>query len=95
MSLFVQVILTLLKDMNKDSSRSHTILLITVLQNDTLTMQKMTSKLYVVDLAGSEKVFKTAASGLRLEEAKSINTSLATLGKVINALTEKHVSENF
>jgi kinesin family protein 5 len=47
--------------------------------------------LYIVDLAGSEKVQKTAASGQRLEEAKSINTSLATLGKVINALTEKHV----
>ncbi|KAL0488632.1 hypothetical protein AKO1_015673 [Acrasis kona] len=77
-------------NMNRDSSRSHTILLITVSQVDTRNSQKFTSKLYIVDLAGSEKVYKTAATGTRLDEAKSINTSLATLGKVINALTEKH-----
>ena len=47
------------------------------------------SKLYLVDLAGSEKISKTGAQGQRLEEAKGINLSLTTLGKVIVALTDK------
>ena len=44
-------------------------------------------KLVLVDLAGSEKVEKTGAEGKVLEEAKTINKSLSTLGNVINALT--------
>ena len=48
-----------------------------------------TGKLYLVDLAGSEKISKTGAQGQTLEEAKSINKSLTTLGKVIVALTDK------
>ena len=48
-----------------------------------------TGKLYMVDLAGSEKIGKTGAVGQTLEEAKSINKSLTTLGKVIVALTDK------
>ncbi|KAG2391785.1 hypothetical protein C9374_013270 [Naegleria lovaniensis] len=76
--------------MNRDSSRSHTIFSVTVTQHDTKKGQKISSKLYLVDLAGSEKVCKTEATGLRLEEAKTINKSLATLAKVISALTEKN-----
>lgn len=45
------------------------------------------SKLYFVDLAGSEKVAKTNVSGQQLEEAKNINKSLTCLGMVINSLT--------
>ena len=41
-----------------------------------------------MDLAGSEKVSKTGAEGKVFEEAKKINMSLTTLGKVINALTD-------
>ena len=41
-----------------------------------------------MDLAGSEKVSKTGAKGLRLEEAKNINSSLTSLGMVINALSD-------
>ena len=44
--------------------------------------------LYLVDLAGSEKVAKTHVSGTQLDEAKGINKSLSTLGKVIHALTD-------
>lgn len=45
-------------------------------------------KLYCCDLAGSEKISKTEATGQTLEEAKMINKSLSALGNVINALTE-------
>jgi len=45
-------------------------------------------KLYLVDLAGSEKISKTGATGHTLEEAKIINKSLTTLGRVINNLTD-------
>lgn len=53
-----------------------------------------TGKLYLVDLAGSEKILKSGAQGQQLEEAKNINLSLTTLGKVIIALTDpktKHI----
>ncbi|KAH7295559.1 hypothetical protein KP509_27G054700 [Ceratopteris richardii] len=46
------------------------------------------SKLVVVDLAGSERLDKSGSEGHALEEAKSINLSLTSLGKCINALAE-------
>ena len=46
-------------------------------------------KLNLVDLAGCERVRVTGATGKRLEESKSINTSLSSLGNVIKALTDK------
>ena len=42
--------------MNEHSSRSHSIFLINVKQENTITETKLTGKLYLVDLAGSEKV---------------------------------------
>ena len=78
-----------LVDMNAESSRSHSIFLITISQRNTETGAQKTGNLYLVDLAGSEKVGKTGASGQTLEEAKKINKSLSALGMVINALTEK------
>jgi hypothetical protein len=50
------------------------------------------SKLLMVDLAGSERVRKTVSKGTRLDEAKSINTSLSALGNVIAALAEANMS---
>ena len=76
-------------DMNAESSRSHSIFLITISQRNTESGAQKTGNLYLVDLAGSEKVGKTGASGQTLEEAKKINKSLSALGMVINALTEK------
>ena len=49
--------------------------------------QVKVGKLNLVDLAGSERVAVTGATGKRLEESKSINKSLSTLGNVITALT--------
>jgi kinesin family protein 5 len=77
--------------MNAESSRSHSIFVITLTQKNIETGSTKSGKLYLVDLAGSEKVGKTGASGQTLEEAKKINTSLTSLGMVINALTDGKV----
>ncbi|CEF65719.1 Kinesin heavy chain [Strongyloides ratti] len=75
-------------NMNEHSSRSHSVFLITVNQENKNTNKKLSGKLYLVDLAGSEKVSKTGAEGMVLEEAKNINKSLSALGNVIAALAE-------
>lgn len=43
-------------DMNEHSSRSHSIFLISIKQENVETEMKLSGKLYLVDLAGSEKV---------------------------------------
>uniref|UniRef100_A0AAY4EWN5 Kinesin-like protein n=1 Tax=Denticeps clupeoides TaxID=299321 RepID=A0AAY4EWN5_9TELE len=75
-------------NMNEHSSRSHSIFLINIKQENVETEQKLCGKLYLVDLAGSEKVSKTGAEGAVLDEAKNINKSLSSLGNVISALAE-------
>ena len=42
--------------------------------------------LTVVDLAGSERLSKTGSEGMRLEEAKTINKSIAALSNCIQML---------
>ena len=42
--------------MNEHSSRSHSIFLINIKQENVETEKKLSGKLYLVDLAGSEKV---------------------------------------
>lgn len=74
--------------MNEGSSRSHSLFFMTITQNNVKDYSAKTGKLYLVDLAGSEKVGKTGAEGKRLDEAKTINKSLSSLGQVINALTD-------
>ncbi|KAF9402255.1 Kinesin-like protein kif15 [Mortierella sp. AD011] len=76
--------------MNRESSRSHTVL--------TLTIQSMAlvdginhireSRFNLVDLAGSERQKQANTEGMRLKEAGNINKSLLCLGSVINALGE-------
>uniref|UniRef100_A0AAQ4PZ81 Kinesin-like protein n=1 Tax=Gasterosteus aculeatus aculeatus TaxID=481459 RepID=A0AAQ4PZ81_GASAC len=75
-------------NMNEHSSRSHSIFLINIKQENMETELKLSGKLYLVDLAGSEKVSKTGAEGSVLDEAKNINKSLSALGNVISALSE-------
>ncbi|XP_065839940.1 kinesin heavy chain-like isoform X2 [Oscarella lobularis] len=75
-------------NMNEHSSRSHSVFLINVRQDNLASQKKLSGKLYLVDLAGSEKVSKTGAEGLVLEEAKNINKSLSALGNVISALAD-------
>lgn len=49
--------------MNEHSSRSHSVFLINVKQENLENQKKLSGKLYLVDLAGSEKVSKTGAEG--------------------------------
>jgi hypothetical protein len=76
--------------MNADSSRSHSVFVITLHQKDTEDESKnVFAKVNLVDLAGSERVKSTGASGQTLKEGANINKSLSELGNVINALVEQ------
>ncbi|CED84475.1 kinesin heavy chain [Phaffia rhodozyma] len=75
-------------NMNAESSRSHSIFVISISQRNLDTGEAKAGHLYLVDLAGSEKIGKTGATGQTLEEAKKINKSLSALGNLINALTD-------
>jgi len=79
-------------NMNEHSSRSHSVFLINVKQENLENQKKLCGKLYLVDLAGSEKVGKTGVEGMGLEEAKNINKSLSALGNVIAALADGNKS---
>ncbi|KAJ2137071.1 Chromosome-associated kinesin kif4a [Coemansia sp. RSA 678] len=71
---------------NAKSSRSHAVFTVTVLWPG----QRKTTKLRFADLAGSERLADTQAEGKRLAEAKAINKSLLTLGRVVAALASAH-----
>lgn len=77
---------------NDLSSRSHTVFTITVhIKRVGGNGEELISlgKLNLVDLAGSENIQRSGAENKRAAEAGLINKSLLTLGRVINALTDK------
>eukprot|EP00984_Skeletonema_dohrnii_P024375 scaffold13495_cov92-Skeletonema_dohrnii-CCMP3373.AAC.1 len=79
--------------MNRVSSRSHAVFVLTVknvITNDLDgTSKVLESKFTLVDLAGSERQKTTDAAGERLKEASMINNSLLCLGQVINSLVDR------
>ncbi|KAI8903086.1 P-loop containing nucleoside triphosphate hydrolase protein [Gorgonomyces haynaldii] len=78
-------------NMNAVSSRSHSVLTLTIVSREFLDDGKegikKRSKIHLIDLAGSERANSTGATGERLKEGAAINQSLSCLGNVINALT--------
>lgn len=74
-------------NVNNVSSRSHCLTRITIRRCGDVSEQ--VSKLWLVDLGGSERLLKTGASGLTMDEGKAINLSLSALGDVIAALRRK------
>jgi len=60
-------------NMNAESSRSHSLFIITIDMTNNEDLSRKTGKLYMVDLAGSEKISKTGAAGQTLIEAQNIN----------------------
>lgn len=78
-------------EMNKTSSRAHTIITLSFKQFEIIdgrTTERF-SNINLVDLAGSERQKKTKATKDRLKEGSMINLSLTVLGQVINVLAEK------
>eukprot|EP00055_Hartaetosiga_balthica_P011863 m.55546 g.55546 ORF g.55546 m.55546 type:complete len:1149 (+) comp7756_c1_seq3:30-3476(+) len=77
--------------MNKLSNRAHRIF--TLLVDFKRYDKPVTATLTFVDLAGSEDISKSGATGLTAREASHINKSLLTLGRVINALAsnDRHI----
>jgi Kinesin-like protein len=59
--------------MNEVSSRSHLIVMFTVLSTNKITGKNYTSRLNLIDLAGSERLYKSESEGERMKEACHIN----------------------
>ena len=78
-------------NLNEHSSRSHGILTLFIdcdyIDSENQVI-KRTGKISFVDLAGSEKISDSKASGNTLVETLSINKSLLTLGKCISSLSD-------
>ena len=82
---------------NEASSRSHSILQLEITNNNTFPLPskkktslkpKKSTKLFLIDLAGSERASNTNNRGVRLREGAAINKSLLALANCINALSE-------
>lgn len=80
-------------NVNERSSRSHLVLICSISGVHKYSEMRITGKLSLIDLAGSERLKNTEAEGIRLKEAQNINRSLSALGDVIAALgsSSKHV----
>eukprot|EP00798_Chlamydomonas_sp_ICE-L_P031791 gene31791-6988_t len=76
--------------LNRESSRSHSIFMITLKMRMAGEEETVVSKINLVDLAGSERVSKTKSEGQVLKEAGHINKSLSILEQVILAASEKN-----
>jgi len=72
--------------MNDESSRSHMVFAILLHVQNLQTGQVQKGKLSLIDLAGSERLSKTGATGQTAKEGSAINQSLSQLGNVIHAL---------
>lgn len=80
---------------NDTSSRAHTVYRINLRQvtYDPVSqdvVKELDSDINLVDLAGAERVGAEGVRGERFAEGLSINKSLLTLERVINALVERH-----
>jgi len=78
-------------NMNKYSSRSHSIVRIGITARNNADSTNTKSLLSFIDLAGSERSEKSGSIGEQAKEAVYINRSLSALGKVLEALRTKQV----
>lgn len=80
--------------MNAHSSRSHAIFQIRITQADPMKGTQKISVINLIDLAGSEKIGQSGATGKVADEAKAINLSLTTLRKVFDVLIDNSKMRN-
>lgn len=71
---------------NERSSRGHSVFILRLAGENSITGEKSEGMLNLVDLAGSERLAHSGATGDRLRETQNINKSLSCLGDVISAL---------
>ncbi|KAI5254640.1 kinesin-domain-containing protein [Aureobasidium subglaciale] len=71
---------------NSRSSRSHSVFILRLIGENSMTGERSEGTLNLVDLAGSERLAHSQVSGDRLKETQNINKSLSCLGDVISAL---------
>ncbi|KAI4371670.1 hypothetical protein MLD38_009996 [Melastoma candidum] len=76
-------------NMNEQSSRSHFVFTLRIDGVNENTEQQVQGVLNLIDLAGSERLSKSGATGDRLKETQAINKSLSSLSDVIFALAKK------
>ncbi|KAH9329330.1 hypothetical protein KI387_001438, partial [Taxus chinensis] len=74
---------------NEASSRSHCLIRVVIRSSAHEHTHTNISKLWMIDLGGSERLLKTQATSQTMEEGKAINLSLSALGDVISALQKK------
>ncbi|XP_015999075.2 kinesin-like protein KIF19 isoform X1 [Rousettus aegyptiacus] len=77
---------------NRTSSRSHAVLQVAVRQRSrvkSVLQEVRQGRLFMIDLAGSERASQTQNRGQRMKEGAHINRSLLALGNCINALSDK------
>ena len=74
---------------NERSSRSHSVFMLTLVGQNSVTGESCRGTLNLVDLAGSERLNSSKVEGERLKETQSINKSLSSLGDVIAALGQR------
>ncbi|XP_036691214.1 kinesin-like protein KIF19 isoform X4 [Balaenoptera musculus] len=78
---------------NQTSSRSHAVLQVAVRQRSrvkSVLQEVRQGRLFMIDLAGSERASQTQNRGQRMKEGAHINRSLLALGNCINALSDKN-----
>ena len=75
--------------MNEESSRSHCVFTLRIFGVNEGTDQQVQGVLNLIDLAGSERLNKSGATGDRLKETQAINKSLSCLSDVIFSIAKK------